>query len=66
MSTLLYTVDTDGYLTVPDTCGWEGTYTWWPTDEGITLEMMPTDNTTLLQGDWDNSVIAFSTMVPVG
>jgi hypothetical protein len=60
-----YFVDTIGRLVVPNGCGWEGTYTWWETSDGIALEAGPVDTLEYLQGDFDNSVIGLSALVRV-
>ena len=58
-----YTVES-GFI-VSTGCGWDGTYTWHPTEDGITLELMPTDDRVALWGAWDNSAIGLSDLVRV-
>ena len=60
------TIDPVGHLVVPvDGCGWDGTYTWSTTSDGIALELLPTDDLTALTGDWDNSAIGLSALIKV-
>jgi TRAP-type C4-dicarboxylate transport system substrate-binding protein len=60
-----YTVDDVGRLVVEVGCGWEGTYTWHTTRDGIALELMPVSDQRYLTLDWDNSAILLSALISV-
>jgi TRAP-type C4-dicarboxylate transport system substrate-binding protein len=55
----------NGLLVVSPGCGFEGTYTWSETDDGIALELMPTDDPAALVLATDNSAIGLSALVSV-
>ena len=59
-----YTTDAQGRITVDGEC-LGGTYTWYETPDGISLEMIPHDDVQR-QVDWDVSTLITTDMVSVG
>jgi TRAP-type C4-dicarboxylate transport system substrate-binding protein len=62
--TTTYTTDDQGLITIAGDC-LGGTYTWYETEEGISLEMVPSDDAVLRQIDWDVSTLITTDMVSV-
>jgi len=61
-----YTVDTTGvlHLAAGGNCG-AATYTWSTTDDGITLEMLRSDDPQTVAGDWDMTITYFGHLISV-
>lgn len=59
-----YTTDGKGLITITGDC-LGGTYTWYNTPDGISLELVPNDNAEQRQVDWDVSTLITTDMVRV-